>query len=308
MDKRLKYINALRCFESAARQQSYSQAANEMFVSQAAVSQQMRLLENALETKLFYRHGRNMKLTQNGEKLYQSMHQALGIIINGLNSIKTEGLAGDLTITSTQAFCSLWVMPRLYKFAQQHPEINIRIMGSNQVENLETQHIDLAIRFGTKQLSDSDDNLIYESFGEDFVYPVCSPQLKDHVTLETPQDLMNCSLVSFANEKVVTWQEWFNHVGVKGYEQHTQKTEVTSSDMALSAVLSGHGVALTSTALFSQYIQTKQLIVPFKIQHPVHWKRYLVFNKNSAKLKRIRVFADWIKTEMANSPNLFEID
>ncbi|SFC58372.1 LysR substrate-binding domain-containing protein [Pseudoalteromonas denitrificans] len=308
MDKRLKHINALRCFESAARYQSYSKAADELFVSQAAVSQQMRQLENALDIKLFFRNGRNMQLTQSGEKLYQSIHQALGIIVKGLNSIQCEGLAGDLTITSTHAFCALWIMPRLYRFNQLHPDINIKIMGSNQIENLETQQIDLAIRFSTKPFDDTNSNLIYEYLGEDFVYPVCSPELKNHVKLNSPQDLMNCSLVCYANEKVVTWQEWFEHVAVQGYELHNQKTEVTSSDMALGAVLSGHGVALVSTALFSQYIQTQQLIVPFKIKHPVHWKKYIAFNKNSTKIKRIRVFADWIQAEMKNSPKLFVIE
>jgi LysR family glycine cleavage system transcriptional activator len=81
----------------------------------------------------------------------------------------------------------------------------------------------------------------------------------------------------------------------------TQKTEVTSSDMALSAVLSGHGVTLAASAMFSQYIQTKQLVVPFKIKHPMIWKRYLAYDPNSVKRKRIKVFIDWIRTEMASS-------
>jgi LysR family glycine cleavage system transcriptional activator len=301
MDQRLKYLNAMRTFESAARHKSYSQAAEELFVSQAAVSQQMRQLENVLSVKLFVRTGRKMLLTPSGETLYDSAHQALNILIKGLNSIQHEDIAGDLTITSTQAFCSLWLMPRLYKFFQVHPDVNVRILGSNQKEDLQQKHIDLAIRFGVKQQVSNADNLVMEDFGEDVVYPVCSPKLLQHMWLQSPKDLLDCTLVSLANEQVVTWDKWFEHAGVKGFENMTKKTEVTSSDMALNAVLSGHGVTLAASAMFSQYIHTKQLVVPFKIKHPVIWKRYLAYDPNSAKRKRIQVFIDWVRAEMASS-------
>jgi LysR family glycine cleavage system transcriptional activator len=307
MDKRLKHLNGLRCFESAARHNSYSKAAEELFVSQAAVSQQMRLLEEVLEVKLFMRNGRNMQLTQSGEKLYQSTHQAMMLLIKGLNSIQTEGLAGDLTITSTQSFCSLWIMPRLFRFAQLHPDINIKILGSNQVEDIQAKHIDVAIRFSTNDRMRMDDQLQYEQFGEDSVYPVCSPNLLKHVKLKDPQDLLKCSLVSFANEKIVTWKAWFDNVGVEGYEFHTKKTEVTASDMALSAVLSGHGVTLSASSFFTPYLQSKQLVIPFKIRHPVKWQQYIVFDPNSARLKRIKVFVDWVKAEMKSAPFTAEI-
>jgi LysR family glycine cleavage system transcriptional activator len=301
MDQRLKYLNAMRTFESAARHKSYSQAAEELFVSQAAVSQQMRQLENVLSVKLFVRTGRKMLLTPSGETLYDSAHQALNILIKGLNSIQHEDIAGDLTITSTQAFCSVWLMPRLYKFSQVHPDVNVRILGSNQKEDLQQKHIDVAIRFGVNKQVSNADNLVMEDFGEDVVYPVCSPKLLQHMWLQSPKDLLDCTLVSLANEQVVTWDKWFEHAGVKGFENMTKKTEVTSSDMALNAVLSGHGVTLAASAMFAQYIPTKQLVVPFKIKHPVIWKRYLAYDPNSAKRKRIQVFIDWVRAEMASS-------
>jgi len=301
MDPRLKHLNALRTFESAARHNSYSQAAEELFVSQAAVSQQMRQLEQVLKVKLFVRTGKKMLLTASGETLYGSTHTALNLMIEGFNSIQNESIAGDLTITSTQAFCSLWLMPRLYKFSQENPDINVKILGSNLKEDLQKKHIDLAIRFGVEKRLSPSENLVMEEFGEDVVYPVCSPNLLKHMWLQSPKDLLDCTLVSLANDRIVTWQKWFEHAGVKGYEKVNKKTEVTSSDMALSAVLSGHGVALVASAMFSQYILTKQLVVPFKIKHPVIWKRYLVFDPTSVKRKRIKVFIDWIHAEMASS-------
>ncbi|MFB1000275.1 MAG: LysR family transcriptional regulator, partial [Colwellia sp.] len=121
MDQRLKYLNALRTFESAARHKSYTIAAKELFVSQAAVSQQVRQLEQVLSVKLFIRSGRKMLLTESGDSLFASTHQALSLLVKGLNSIQNEDVAGDLTITSTQAFCSLWLMPRLFRFSQLYP-------------------------------------------------------------------------------------------------------------------------------------------------------------------------------------------
>lgn len=300
MDKRLKYLNALRSFESAARHQSYSKAAEELFVSQAAISQQMRQLEQALSVKLFLRNGRAMQLTDSGSKLFQSTNQAFSTLIGGLNTIQAESIAGELTLTSTQAFCSLWLMPRIYKFSLQHPDITIRILASNQIENLQKKHLDLAIRFGNQNIIEQS-SLITENFGEDVVYPVCSPKLLEKQQLQSPEDLLHCKLVSLAHDKVITWGRWFEHAGVTGYEQHKNKIEVTSTDMALSAVLTGHGVALSASAMSAAYIHSKQLVIPFKIEHPGVWKRYLVYDENSAKLERIKTFTQWLQLEMAMS-------
>ncbi len=301
MDKRLKHLNALHTFECAARHKSYSKAAEELFVSQAAVSQQIRLLESHLAIKLFARNGRQMELTASGETLHQSCQKGFDEIIKGLNSIQCEGIAGDLTITSTQAFCSLWLMPRLYKFSLQHPEINIKILGSNQIEDLQKKHIDLAIRFSTKMNAFDDNQLIVQDFGDDYAYPVCSPKLIEKYHIKSPADLLKCRLVSLANEKIVTWRDWFTHVGVQGFDTHISKTEVTSSDMALSAVLTGDSVALAVSALFLPYIKSKQLIVPFNIRHPSHWKRYIAYSTNSSKHARIKVFVQWLQQEMQES-------
>lgn len=308
MDKRLKHLNALYSFESAARHQSYSKAAEELYVSQAAISQQMRLLESKLDTALFIRSGRNMMLTPNGEKLHLACREGFSHIIDGLNSIQREGVAGDLTITSTQAFCSIWLMPRLYKFSLLHPEINIKILGSNQLEDLQKKHIDLAIRFSTNTTITNKEQFIIEPFGEDYVYPVCAPRLLTDGCINNVSDLLRCRLISLANERVVTWARWFEHIHVQGFEKHTLKTEVTSSDMALSAVLAGHGVTLAAQTMATPYLQTKQLVIPFNIKHPVEWQRYLVYNANSSKKARIDIFKEWVKQEMSLSMSESEVD
>jgi LysR family glycine cleavage system transcriptional activator len=301
VDKRLKHLNALRSFESAARHQSYSKAAQELCVSQGAVSQQMRQLAEGLGLQLFVRSGRSMQLTQSGEKLYQTTSQALNFLLQGINMLQNEELAGELVFTSSPGFCSLWLMPRLHKFSTLYPEINVRVLGSEPVVDLRQKQIDVAVRFFAEEKSFSNDDLQYEAFGTDFVYPVCSPDFALRNQLTRPEDLVGCHLVNLDKELVFTWQQWFNHAGVANYTQDNNKTEVTSSDMALSAVLSGHAVALMASAGFSHHLQAGRLVVPFAIMHPKTWQRYLVYDASSTKLKRIKVFSDWIRQEMTHS-------
>ena len=297
MDKRLKQLNNLRSFESAARHQSYSKAAEELFVTQAAVSQQMRQLEAAMGSQLFVRNGRKMQLTESGEKLYIATHKAFDTLLKGFNSIQREDVAGTLTITSTQAFTSLWLMPRLYKFSIKHPEIKVKVVSSNGLEDLRRGHIDLAIRFITNKEVDTSDDMTYEFIAEDHVYPACSPQLMKEYNFKEPQDVLKCWLVSLENQGSIDWRTWFKEAGVENYQCHKKWTEVSSGDMALSAVLSGHGFTLASQALFSQYVITGQLVIPFNIKHPISFKRYFVFDPNSAKKERVNVFTTWLKEE-----------
>jgi len=299
MDKRLKQLNSLRSFESAARHTSYSKAASELFITQAAVSQQMRQLETSLGTKLFTRQGKQMHLTQNGEKLYQASNQAFDILIKGLNSIQCEEVSGSLTITSTPAFVSLWLMPRLYKFSLKHSEINIKAVSSNCFQDLRQNHIDLAIRFKVvKEADNHQDGLIQEFVGEDHVYPACSPKLAQEMSFEEPKDLLKCWLVHLENQGEISWETWFDTAGVAGYKQHKKWIEVTSSDLAISAVLSGHGFTLASQAVFSQYVDTGQLVIPFDIKHPISFKRYFVYDETSARKDRLNIFIAWLKEEM----------
>jgi len=298
MDNRLRHLNNLRTFECAARHQSYSKAATEVFLSQAAVSQQMRQLEISMGCKLFDRRGRKMKLTQSGVKLHKATQQAFDTLISGFNDIQREGVEGELTITSTPSFSSMWLMPRLHKFSKKHPEIKIRVASSNHFEDLKQSHIDLAIRFGTSCEKADVDGLKCDLFGEDDVYPVCSPQLAQDMLFNSPQDILKSWLVKLETPGPFNWEAWFKHAGVINYQAHKQWTEVASTDIALNAVLSGHGFTLAAEFLFSQYIEKGQLIIPIEIKHPLSVKKYLVYDDNSAKKMRLDIFIAWLKEEM----------
>jgi LysR family glycine cleavage system transcriptional activator len=240
-----------------------------------------------------------MQLTESGMKLHQASEQAFSTLVKGLNSIQSEGVAGSLTITSTPAFVSLWLMPRLYKFSLKHPDINIKVLSSTSFQDLRQDRIDLAIRFKLiKEANDQQDGLIEEFIAEDYVYPVCSVALAKEMNFQEPKDLLKCWLIQLVNQGSINWEAWFDAAGVSDYQEHKKWLEVKGSDLSISAVLSGHGFTLTSQAAFEQYVNNGLLTVPFKIKHPVSFKRYLVYDPSSAKQARLNIFVAWLKEEM----------
>lgn len=296
----LKNLNLLVTFESAARHQSYSLAAQELCISQAAVSQQMRQLEQALNAKLFIRKARRMLLSQQGETLYNSSQQGLAIINRGISQINQESKAGQLTITSTQAFTSLWLMPRLKSFAQLHPDIQIRFMPSADFEPIQQSQIDLAIRFGRQVESPLANDLVSEYFGEACVYPICSADLAKALPLTQPSDLLSTWLVTLERPGAYDWEAWFKSVNVTGYDQHKKWTKVNSTDTALTAVLNDHGVTLAVPYLCQPQLDSGELVIPFDLPHPHTVKRYMLYDKNSTRLLRLKVFMEWLKKESSN--------
>ena len=299
MDKAFRNLNLFRSFECAARHNSYSKAATELCISQAAVSQQMRQLEAYLNSQLFIRKHKEMLLTAEGKSLQEATQKALSILQQGINDVRNEPIEGKLTITSTQAFVSLWLMPRLNKFLERHPGIEISVLSSASFEDLKEQHIDLAIRFGLNVEKFTDKSLVCQYFGEDEVYPVCSVNLVEQLAIEQPSDLLNAWLIELEKPGAYDWASWFNLAQVTNCESHQYWTKVHSTDMALSAVLNGHGFALIARYLCAEQLNSGALVVPVDLPHPNKVKRYFVYDPQSAKRERLKVFMQWLEQEMA---------
>jgi LysR family transcriptional regulator, glycine cleavage system transcriptional activator len=187
---------------------------------------------------------------------------------------------------------------QLHQFTTKYPDIKIRVVSSISFENLAQNHIDLAIRFGTSVESSTQEGLICDYFGEDHVYPVCSAKLASEGKLNCPQDILNHWLIKLEKPGPFSWDVWFENAGIKHYKQHNKWTEVMSTDLALSAVQNGHGFTLAAESLFKQALANGNLVIPFLIKHPLSVKRYLVYNLSSPKKSRLKLFMDWIKTEM----------
>ncbi|KZN48444.1 LysR substrate-binding domain-containing protein [Pseudoalteromonas luteoviolacea] len=293
-----KNINLLVTFECAARHNSYSLAAQELCISQAAVSQQIRQLEALLNSRLFVRKGKRMLPTQQGAALFEHAQKGLTILNKGINQVQREGIDGELTITSTQAFISLWLMPRLQGFTDRYPNIQINVSSSANFVDLKQAHIDLAIRFGTTVEQHTPDNFSCEYFGESPVYPICSNSLAKQLNLNDPANLLSQHIVTLTHAGPYDWPSWFNVAGVKGVEHHTLWTKVNSTDMAISAVSSGHGVTLAAPYLCQEQLDRGTLIIPYRLPHPNKVKRYFVYDTNTPRLARLQIFTDWLNNEM----------
>lgn len=290
MTKVLSHLGALRCVEAAARHRSYTRAADELHVSQAAVSQQVRQVEEVLGTKLFIRRGRNMELTTKGRQLAEHLSRGFQAIVDGVHKIQSEPLPGTLNITTTQSLATMLLMPNLWRFRQQHPEINLRVMASTGLEDLRHGEMDVAVRFGFFEQSELHQELLFE----DALVPLCSPHLLEHVDLSAPDGLRECWLVNADYRDGHDWTAWLELAGVDIPEEEIKWLQVSNMDVALSAVMSGHGIFLGSPTLSKRLIAAGTLVNPFpqRIENGIRYS--LLYDASSPRLKRIQIFRDWL--------------
>lgn len=297
MDARLHHLAGLRYFEVAARLNSYSRAADELCISQAAVSQKIRQLENGLECKLFVRDGREMRLTEQGKTLYRHVSQGLGQIVTGLNQIQTEPIDGLLCVSSTPSFASRWLLPRLWKFSIQYPTIPIRIITSCDAPNFKQGEADLAIWQGEDIANNGNLPLHREFLFEETIYPYCSPNLAKSIDLTTPQQLLNTWLIHYESGGY-PWQSWFAQAGVSMSKDSVDWMDVSTFDHAMNAVMAGHGACLASDSLASDYLERGLLIKPFDIGMSPGIQFNLFYDNDSPRLNRIQTFTQWLHSEV----------
>ncbi|GAB3013095.1 LysR substrate-binding domain-containing protein [Bowmanella dokdonensis] len=295
MDKRLRHLPSLRCFAAAARHQSYSRAAEELAISQAAVSQQIRSLEQALGVKLFFRQGRQMQLTSRGHTLARHVEQAFDTLLTGLNKLRCEQEAGVLTVTTTGSFASMWLMPRLWKFSLMHPGISVRVMASPQLEDLRHADIDVAIRQGERLA----EGLHQEVIIQDPVYAVCSTQFMREQQLSHPQQVRDCLLVEGHDPGPFSWRRWFELAGVAVEPDKLRSVVVDTWEMSINAVAAGHGLCLSATCMAGELISRGILIKPFAIDIHPGVRFSLLHDPESPRLMRIQAFTHWVKKELA---------
>ncbi|NVD05912.1 LysR family transcriptional regulator [Vibrio sp. JPW-9-11-11] len=298
MDARLHHLAGLRYFEVAARLNSYSRAADELCISQAAVSQKIRQLEEGLGCKLFMRDGREMRLTEQGKTLFIHVSQGFESIVSGLNQIQNEPIEGLLCVSSTPSFASRWLLPRLWKFSTQHPNVPIRIITSCDAPNLKQGDADVAIWQGEALDTPSGQQLHKECLFEESIYPFCSPRLADSIGLSEPKQLLNTWLIHYESGGY-PWQTWFAQAGVSMNKESVQWMDVSTFDHAMNAVMAGHGACLASDSLASDYVERGLLIKPFDIGMIPGIQFNLFYDNESPRRQRISAFANWLHSEIA---------
>ncbi len=301
MVRRLPPLNALRAFESAARQLSFTKAAEELFVTQAAISHQVKALEQHLGTKLFRRFNRRLELTEAGQAYLPSLRDAFDQIDLATRRLTPSGEDRNLKISVLHSFAIKWLMPRLAGFAQRHPEINVLISGSDDTIDFARDDFDLALRYGAGNYPQLTTDLILP----DKVFPVCSPRLLEgDKPLREPADLKHHTLLhdnmGRENETMQEWGHWLKLAGIKGID-HSKGPAFSHLSMVLSAAIDGQGIALGRLSLAADDIVAGHLICPFGPVLDAHFAYYMVAPARSTDLPKVRHFRDWLLEEAAKT-------
>lgn len=291
---RLPPLDLLRSFEAAARQQSFTRAAQELFVTQSAVSRAIQTLEGHLGAKLFHRRHRTLLLTEAGRQLHGASIQALEQLRNACRRIRAAGESGTLTVTSTVAFASLWLVPRLAEFREQNPELEVRIAAENANSDLERQGIDVAIRYTTPGAVPPETPKL---FGEN-VFPVCSPKLAHSRRLKTPRDLEPRLLLHFDDPDShwpwLQWNVWFEVMRLKPLPLAGGQ-RFSHYDQLIQAAIAGQGVALGRSPLVRGLVKQGRLAAPFAGQTASARAYFVLTAAGALERAAVRRFIAWLE-------------
>ncbi len=293
--RRLPSLNALRAFEAAGRHLSFTRAAAELNVTQAAISHQVKGLEERLGARLFERHGRGLWLTQTGETYLPFLRQAFDLIADGTNLVASGEEHGPLSVTMLPTFAVRWFIPRLGDFHRGNPDIEVHMVTTDRMVDFHREDIDCGIRYGTGSWAGLEADKLFE----DRTIVVCSPALADagH-PLEKPEDLRRHTLLHDQDDE--DWRYWLAALHVAGVDSRSGIT-FDNSDLVLEAAAAGLGVALGSRIIVQDDIDDGRLVMPFGDLTDENLSHWLVFPRGSTRKPKVRVFREWLLAEAARA-------
>jgi LysR family transcriptional regulator, glycine cleavage system transcriptional activator len=298
MPRRLPPLNALKAFEAAARQESFTRAAEELCVTQGAVSHQVKALEAELGIKLFNRERQRLVITEAGRAYLVVIRDALDRIADGTERLLQRQNAGALTVSTSPNFASKWLVHRLGRFAETYPGIDLRVSASLHHVDFAREDIDLAVRHG----DGSSSGLHSARLCVEELFPVCSPRMIDgRNSLLKPADLSRVALLHVDDRR--DWNKWLDAAGVKGVDM-SRGPVLNQASMAIDAAVDGQGVALARTALAAWDLIGGRLVRPFAMALPLSYAYWIVCPKTTATLPKVAAFIDWIQSEAGEDARL----
>ena len=296
MPTRLPPLNALRTFEAAARHLSFTKAADELFVTQAAVSHQIRTLEEHLGTALFRRMNRALMLTDEGQALLPAVREAFDLLSAGVRRVQDLCSGGALTISTTPSFAASWLVGRIARFQALHPEIELQLSATPRLVDFAREDIDCGIRYGMGDWP----SLVTQRLFQTALVPVCSPLLLDGPNaLRRPQDLMRHTLLHTLDEPD-DWRLWLRAAGVEGVDP-TRGLKFDSMTLVVQAAISGAGVGIGRRQLVEAELAAGRLAAPFDLELPEEAAYYFVAPAAMADQPKVIAFRTWLLAEVASS-------
>lgn len=302
MPDRLPPLTALRAFEAAARHMSFAQAAAELHVTPAALSYQIKSLEAHLGTPLFLRLNRAVQLTEAGRTLAPGTHEAFQTLTNAWQSAARLQDNTTLNVTAGPAFTAKWLAPRLYDFARDHPEIDLRFSATLRLLDFDRDEVDVAIRFGYGP----DDGLWSLPLREEWVTPVMTPELA--AQYPTPQSLTRAPLmfddsIDFLDPPC-DWPTWFRAVGIRFTPTHGP--HFSQADHAVDAALSGAGVVLGRRAMVVKDLHEGRLVAPYRVALESKARFRFLCRPGTENRPQIAAFRDWMLREVDKTASVHD--
>ena len=279
-------LAALRVFDLAARYLSFTRTADDLFVTQAAVSHQIRRLEDYLGVKLFKRLNRALMLTDEGQLLVPPLRDALEQIDSALAKVTSSASELKLTVSMLPSVASRWLVPRLGSFIARYPEIDLLLAPSTKLTDFDRDNVDVVIRYGRGEYA----GLISRWMMDEDRFPVCAPELQRSGDIHVPSDLSGQTLLH--DDSRTEWAMWLRLAGVE--EVNAERGPVFSdASLMLEAAASGQGVALARSRLADLELASGRLVRLFETTLPTDQAYYLVYPPAHAERPAVKAFCDW---------------
>ena len=314
--RRLPPLNSLRAFEAAARHLSFARAAQELHVTPAAISQQIRSLEEFAGVKLFRRKTRAVVLTDAAQAALPALREGFDRFVEGYAAMRRHEETGTLTVSMPPSFGAKWLIPRLDRFHRLHPDLDMRIDTSERLIDFERDEVDVAIRYG----HGSYPGLHSECLLSDSVAPVCSPALIDgDPPLREPADLARHVLLQVrwkmllrdgdaGTDFVPDWRMWLRAAGLTDIDPD-RGPQFSLDSMALQAAIAGQGVALAPSTLTEEDIRAGRLVRPFGAgigtgPSARPFRYYVVCPEADKDRAKVQAFRSWVLAEAAEAESV----
>ena len=291
MRPRLPPLNNLKAFEAAARHESFTRAAEELCVTQGAVSQQVKGLENGLGIKLFNRERQRLVITEAGRDYLLVVRDALDRIAIGTERLLQRQNAGVLTVSTSPDFAAKWLVHRLGHFAEAHSGIDLRVSATLHHVDFAREEVDLAVRHGDGNWPGLDT----VQLSAEQLFAVCSPKLlSGRRALGKPADILKFPLIHLDSR--ADWSRWLRAAGIDEGEA-THGPVLNRASMVIDAAINGQGVALARTTLAAWDLINGRLVRPFPDTLPLGKTYWIIYPKATSNLPKIVTFRDWLLAE-----------
>ncbi len=299
--RRLPNLNALRAFEAAARHLSFTKAAEELSVTQGAVSHQVAALEAQLGLELFERLNRRLRLTPLGHQYLPALSEAFDRIDHATQALRSDEEEGALRVTVMPSFAQVWLMPKLKRFRDRCPDVDVMVLASERVMDFRQEPVDVGVRMGSVDYPGLWSELLFD----EYVLPVCAPSLRERPPgLHRREDLAHYALLhddAGEDNRQIDWASWLRIAGVEGVDP-TRGMQFSNSSFVIMSAIAGEGVALAKLGLCIDELIAGRLVQPFGPIVPMNRSYRIVTTPEKARWSKVRKFVTWLREEAAAIP------